>query len=147
MAKVVKRYVSFQATSRNVLFLSGVESRTEPHCCHLFDQRFTIYCQFGHKFDVEQYLTPYSSLQYAYGDHAFNMVTGESSSSVLLLRLRFVAVLQGIIQSLKDGFGFIDCVEREGRIFFHFSEIIDIDWDPRCQDEVEFTVVPVGFIC
>ena len=52
-------------------------------------------------------------------------------------------MLQGIVQSLKDGFGFIDCIEREGRIFFHFSELIDPDWDIRVQDEVEFTVVPV----
>ena len=62
--------------------------------------------------------------------------------NILLLTLT-LAVLQGIVQSLKDGFGFIDCVEREGRIFFHFSELIDSDWDIRVQDEVEFTVVPV----
>ena len=54
-----------------------------------------------------------------------------------------LAVLQGIVQSVKDGFGFIDCVEREGRIFFHFSELVDPDWEIRVQDEVEFTVVPV----
>ena len=55
-----------------------------------------------------------------------------------------LAMLQGIVQSLKDAFGFVDCVEREGRIFFHFSELVDPDWAIRVQDEVEFTVVPVG---
>ncbi len=50
---------------------------------------------------------------------------------------------QGIVQTVKDGFGFISCIEREARMFFHFSELIDPEWDIKPQEEVEFTVVPV----
>lgn len=32
---------------------------------------------------------------------------------------------QGVISSLKEGFGFIRCVERNVRIFFHYTEILD----------------------
>lgn len=32
---------------------------------------------------------------------------------------------QGVVASLKDGFGFIRCVERNDRIFFHFTEVLD----------------------
>ena len=32
---------------------------------------------------------------------------------------------QGVIASLKDGFGFLRCVERSIRLFFHFTEILD----------------------
>ena len=30
---------------------------------------------------------------------------------------------QGMVQALKDGFGFIRCAERDARMFFHFSEV------------------------
>ena len=32
---------------------------------------------------------------------------------------------QGVIASLKDGFGFLRCVERSVRLFFHFTEVLD----------------------
>lgn len=32
---------------------------------------------------------------------------------------------QGVISGLKDGFGFIRSVERNVRIFFHYTEILD----------------------
>lgn len=32
---------------------------------------------------------------------------------------------QGMISSLKEGFGFIRCVDRSARLFFHFTEILD----------------------
>lgn len=51
---------------------------------------------------------------------------------------------QGVIQSLKDGFGFIRCVEREPRLFFHFNEVLDVDREISVGDEVEFTVVQVS---
>ena len=51
---------------------------------------------------------------------------------------------QGIISNLKDGYGFIQCAERENRVFFHFSELIDSAKERRTQDDVEFTVVPVS---
>ncbi|XP_034946970.1 cold shock domain-containing protein E1 isoform X2 [Chelonus insularis] len=48
---------------------------------------------------------------------------------------------QGVIAALKDGFGFIRCVDRDARLFFHFSEVLDIDKEITVGDEVEFTVV------
>lgn len=32
---------------------------------------------------------------------------------------------QGMVASLKDGFGFLRCVDRNVRIFFHFTEVLD----------------------
>lgn len=52
---------------------------------------------------------------------------------------------QGVIQSLKDGFGFIRCVEREPRLFFHFNEVLDVDREISVGDEVEFTVIQVSY--
>lgn len=69
---------------------------------------------------------------------------------------------QGVVASLKEGFGFLRCVERNIRLFFHFTEVLDtVSW--ACQakrvantkqiflfrqsreicvdDEVEFTVI------
>jgi cold shock CspA family protein len=51
---------------------------------------------------------------------------------------------QGTIQTLKDGFGFIRCVDREPRLFFHFNEVLDVDREISINDEVEFTVVQVS---
>ena len=31
----------------------------------------------------------------------------------------------GAISSLKDGFGFIKCAERDLSIFFHYSEVLE----------------------
>lgn len=50
---------------------------------------------------------------------------------------------QGVIAALKEGFGFIRCVERELRLFFHFNEVLDVDREITMGDEVEFTVVQV----
>lgn len=50
---------------------------------------------------------------------------------------------QGVIVTLKDGFGFIRCVDRDARIFFHFNEVLDLDRDITVGDEVEFTVTQV----
>ena len=47
---------------------------------------------------------------------------------------------QGKILSRKDGFGFIRCAERDARMFFHFSEILDVRRAVDVGDEVEFTV-------
>lgn len=44
---------------------------------------------------------------------------------------------------MRDGFGFIKCVDRDARMFFHFSEILDGN-QLHISDEVEFTVVPVS---
>lgn len=54
----------------------------------------------------------------------------------------------GVIASVKDGFGFIRCAERDARMFFHFSELLDTEGpegpaleDPEPGEEVAFTVV------
>ncbi|KAJ8866383.1 hypothetical protein PR048_032226, partial [Dryococelus australis] len=48
---------------------------------------------------------------------------------------------QGAVVTLKEGFGFIHCAERESRLFFHFNEVLDVDRDICLNDEVEFTVI------
>lgn len=32
---------------------------------------------------------------------------------------------QGVVAALKDGFGFLRCVDRNVRLFFHFTEVLD----------------------
>ena len=54
---------------------------------------------------------------------------------------------QGIIAALKDGFGFIRCVDRDPRLFFHFNEVLDVDREIIVGDEVEFTVIQVRMTC
>ncbi|VDI73536.1 Hypothetical predicted protein [Mytilus galloprovincialis] len=46
----------------------------------------------------------------------------------------------GVITNLKDGYGFIQCTEREARMFFHFSELLDPKKEVKTNEEVEFTV-------
>ncbi|KAH1003441.1 cold shock domain-containing protein E1 [Dendroctonus ponderosae] len=50
---------------------------------------------------------------------------------------------QGVVASLKDGFGFLKCVDREARLFFHFNEILDVNHTNNLQvgDEFEFTAI------
>ncbi|TDG52872.1 hypothetical protein AWZ03_000415 [Drosophila navojoa] len=48
---------------------------------------------------------------------------------------------QGIIASLKEGFGFLRCVDRQVRLFFHFTEVLDTSREINVNDEVEFTVI------
>nr|XP_006811185.1 PREDICTED: cold shock domain-containing protein E1-like [Saccoglossus kowalevskii] len=48
----------------------------------------------------------------------------------------------GIIAAVKEGFGFIKCVDRDARMFFHFSELLDPSHEIKISDEVEFTVIP-----
>ncbi|KAL1516675.1 hypothetical protein ABEB36_000556 [Hypothenemus hampei] len=50
---------------------------------------------------------------------------------------------QGVVASLKEGFGFLKCVDREARLFFHFNEILDVNRTNELQvgDEFEFTVI------
>ena len=50
---------------------------------------------------------------------------------------------QGLICSVKDGFGFIRCMEREARMFFHFSEMMSPERHVQINDEVQFTVIQV----
>lgn len=48
---------------------------------------------------------------------------------------------QGVVASIKDGFGFLKCVEREPKLFFHFNEVLDVDQEIKVGEEFEFTVV------
>lgn len=48
---------------------------------------------------------------------------------------------QGVVSSLKDGFGFLRCVDREPRLYFHFNEVLDVEREIALNDEVEFTVI------
>ncbi|CAH2034866.1 unnamed protein product, partial [Iphiclides podalirius] len=50
---------------------------------------------------------------------------------------------QGVVCSLREGFGFIRCVEREHTMFFHFAEVLRLGHELSVGDEVEFTVDPV----
>lgn len=55
-----------------------------------------------------------------------------------------VPLEEGVIGTLKDGFGFIKCADREARMFFHFSELDGVDERSlRVGDSVQFYVVPV----
>uniref|UniRef100_A0AAQ4Q6Q0 Cold shock domain-containing protein E1 n=1 Tax=Gasterosteus aculeatus aculeatus TaxID=481459 RepID=A0AAQ4Q6Q0_GASAC len=49
----------------------------------------------------------------------------------------------GVIAAIRDGFGFIKCVDRDARMFFHFSEVLE-ESQLHISDEVEFTVVPLS---
>lgn len=48
---------------------------------------------------------------------------------------------QGVVAQLKDGFGFIRCVERNARLFFHFTEVLETSREICVGDELEFTCV------
>ncbi|XP_077993064.1 cold shock domain-containing protein E1-like isoform X2 [Glandiceps talaboti] len=47
----------------------------------------------------------------------------------------------GIVAAVKEGFGFIKCVDRDARMFFHFSELLKTSHEIKISDEVEFTVI------
>merc|ERR1719419_912304 len=49
---------------------------------------------------------------------------------------------QGVIQACKEGFGFLKCVERSEKMFFHFSECLEVNRKLNIGDEMEFTVAP-----
>jgi len=50
---------------------------------------------------------------------------------------------QGIVASIKDGFGFVKCSDRDLSVYFHFNEVLDVDRVLQVNDEVEFTIVQV----
>ncbi|XP_041351705.1 cold shock domain-containing protein E1-like [Gigantopelta aegis] len=47
----------------------------------------------------------------------------------------------GVVVSLKDGYGFIQCADRDARMFFHFNELLDPEHQTKVQDEFEFLVM------
>jgi len=46
----------------------------------------------------------------------------------------------GVVNSLKDGFGFIKCADHDLSIFFHFSEVLEQSHIMDVGQEVEFTI-------
>lgn len=52
---------------------------------------------------------------------------------------------QGIIFMLREDFGFIKCADRDMKVSFHLSEILDVDRKTQVKDEVEFTIVQVNY--
>ncbi|XP_039763660.1 cold shock domain-containing protein E1 isoform X2 [Pararge aegeria] len=50
---------------------------------------------------------------------------------------------RGVVNTLREGFGFIRCVEREQRMIFQFEEVLRLGQELSVGDEVEFTVDPV----
>jgi len=46
----------------------------------------------------------------------------------------------GVVNSLKEGFGFIKCADLDLSIFFHFSEVLEQSHIINIGDEVEFTI-------
>ncbi|XP_044528319.1 cold shock domain-containing protein E1 isoform X2 [Gracilinanus agilis] len=85
------------------------------------------------------------------GDHVrFNISTDrrdklERATNIEVLTNTFQCTNEtremGVIAAMRDGFGFIKCVDRDACMFFHFSEILDGN-QLHISDEVEFTVVP-----
>uniref|UniRef100_A0A0V0G417 Putative cold shock domain-containing protein e1 n=1 Tax=Triatoma dimidiata TaxID=72491 RepID=A0A0V0G417_TRIDM len=47
---------------------------------------------------------------------------------------------RGAVVARKDNFGFIRCADRDARIYFNYSEVLDMDVDIQVDMEVEFTV-------
>lgn len=74
------------------------------------------------------------------GMHHF---TAEGNWSEFRRQLCHQLSFKGVIAAIRDGFGFIKCVDRDARMFFHFSEVLE-ESQLHISDEVEFTVVPVG---
>uniref|UniRef100_A0A287DFK1 CSD domain-containing protein n=1 Tax=Ictidomys tridecemlineatus TaxID=43179 RepID=A0A287DFK1_ICTTR len=80
------------------------------------------------------------------GDHVrFNISTDrrdklERATNIEVLSNTFQftneAREMGVIAAMRDGFGFIKCVDRDARMFFHFSEILDGN-QLHIADEVE----------
>ena len=65
----------------------------------------------------------------------FNIATDTRSGVARATRVRLHKLVEsqqrgggrekGIVAALRDGFGFIRCMERNMRMFFHFNEVID----------------------
>ncbi|XP_028848733.1 cold shock domain-containing protein E1 isoform X6 [Denticeps clupeoides] len=89
------------------------------------------------------------------GDHVrFNISTDrrdklERATNIDILPDTFLFTKEsremGVIAAMRDGFGFIKCVDRDARMFFHFSEVLE-ESQLHISDEVEFTVVPVSVV-
>jgi cold shock CspA family protein len=75
----------------------------------------------------------------------FDMVLVRATRQRRAVRVRLVKAKvdpreTGIVSALKDSFGFIQCCDREERLFFHCSEMADRRGPLREGDEVDFIV-------
>lgn len=110
------------------------------------------------------YETPLGTVELPWGDKdqqgdctlhqgdvvSFNIATDrrdklQRATNITLLEESFIKLGEkretGLIVSLKEGYGFIQCADRDARMFFHFSEFMDPLFTPKVQDEVAFTVL------
>ena len=70
-----------------------------------------------------------------------------SCTSLWIEKITYAFALQGIVTTLKDGYGFIRCMERDASMFFRFSELLNQEKEVKVQDEVRFTVAKVNVVC
>lgn len=49
---------------------------------------------------------------------------------------------KGFVNAVKEGYGFITCTDKDVRVFFHFSELLDNTANTKINDEVEFSIIP-----
>ncbi|RXG67690.1 Cold shock domain-containing protein E1 [Armadillidium vulgare] len=66
--------------------------------------------------------------------------SGISNSSVKISSVRATPVHQGFIATLKDSFGFIETLNHDKEIFFHFSNLDGNANDLDLGQEVEYTI-------
>lgn len=64
-----------------------------------------------------------------------------SATSVVLVTPAPLGRERGVINVLKNQYGFIKCEKRPDPLFFHFSEVIDQTHTVAIGDEVEFNVL------
>lgn len=51
---------------------------------------------------------------------------------------------EGVISGVKDGSGYITCAERENKMYFRLTEMLDFTRAPKIGDDIEFTIIQVG---
>eukprot|EP01117_Protostelium_nocturnum_P004597 TRINITY_DN165_c0_g1_i1.p1 TRINITY_DN165_c0_g1~~TRINITY_DN165_c0_g1_i1.p1 ORF type:complete len:1096 (+),score=427.06 TRINITY_DN165_c0_g1_i1:121-3408(+) len=76
---------------------------------------------------------------------AFNIATDKRTKSKSAVNVELVSPTQlprevGVVSSVKNSFGFIKCPEREEEVYFHFSELDNVD-SVVPGTELEFSVV------
>jgi len=80
----------------------------------------------------------------------FNIATDrrdklQRATNIVLVEDTFKVNLEnrekGVVAAIKEGFGFITCADRDQRMFFHFSELMQPSNELKVGDELEFTVV------
>lgn len=68
----------------------------------------------------------------AYIKRFFRVYLCKYFNTLILLRRRE----HGVVCSLREGFGFLRCVERENTMFFHFAEVLRLGHELSVGDEV-----------